>query len=469
VTLCEVSPGSASTTPARARTVDPSGIRRTNEAATDAPTDAPTWGWAVVEIRRDGSWGVPRVVPATGPVEATATAAATAVPGTRQLRELPPILHAHLGSLHVSNGNLHEAVAAFIRGTRVRASSPGRVDCLGRLAHVVALQGDLRSASRLASMVPKPAVGITSPGFDHAQMARSWIALERAEFAQTRLRLEVLDHSSVADEDPWLATSVLLAEARLLIATGQPDAATRLLVGASEVGLPAGGSGWFSDLVTVARAEALLASGEPQRSLAALTPMPVRAGAGAAVVAAAALRGIGDVRGAQAVLSRVVGVLDREPLALQIQAWLLESRLAEDRGKHDRAHFMLDRALRSATAEQMRWPLMQEWRWLRGRVDRDPSLLRSHRDFLSTCQTDEAAPRWRTPHGKSDDLLGAPLTEREGQVLDLLAQMYSTEEIAAALYVSSNTVKTHLKGIFGKLCVNRRVDAVRRGRQLGLC
>ena len=42
-------------------------------------------------------------------------------------------------------------------------------------------------------------------------------------------------------------------------------------------------------------------------------------------------------------------------------------------------------------------------------------------------------------------------------MLDLLAQMYSTEEIAAALYVSANTVKTHLKGIFGKLCVNRRV------------
>ena len=101
--------------------------------------------------------------------------------------------------------------------------------------------------------------------------------------------------------------------------------------------------------MTIARAEALLASGEPQRSLAALTPMPVRAGAEAAVVAAAARRGIGDVRGAQAVLSRVVADLDREPLALQIQAWLLESRLAEDRGKHDRARFVLDRALRSAT------------------------------------------------------------------------------------------------------------------------
>ena len=45
--------------------------------------------------------------------------------------------------------------------------------------------------------------------------------------------------------------------------------------------------------------------------------------------------------------------------------------------------------------------------------------------------------------------------------------MNSTEEIAEALFVSTNTVKTHLKGIFGKLGVNRRVDAVRHGRTLG--
>ena len=130
----------------------------------------------------------------------------------------------------------------------------------------------------------------------------------------------------------------------------------------------------------------------------------------------------------------------------------------------------MDRALRSATAEQMRRPLIRDWRWLRGRVDRNPALLHSHRDYLSTCRVDAPVTQGRrTPVTRSAQLPGAPLTEREGEVLDLLAQMYSTEEIAAALYVSSNTVKTHLKGLFGKLCVNRRVDAVRRGRQLGLC
>ena len=44
----------------------------------------------------------------------------------------------------------------------------------------------------------------------------------------------------------------------------------------------------------------------------------------------------------------------------------------------------------------------------------------------------------------------------------------STEEIAADLYVSVNTVKTHLKSVYRKLSVNRRNEAVRRARELDL-
>jgi LuxR family maltose regulon positive regulatory protein len=438
------------------------------EPTTDeSSADNATWGWAVVEIRRDGTCGVPDIVPATVPVDSTASDALAAAASGR-LQEFAPLLQAPLGSLHVSNGNLLKAAAAFRRGTRSSTSSPGRIDCLGRLAHVMALQGELRRASRLAGRVHESASVTAGAGFDHAQMARSWIALERADFAEARRRLQVVARSIVVDQDPWLAASALLVDARVLLATGEPEASRRLLAGACEEGSPLGGPGWLSDLLTIARAEALLASGEPQRSLAALTPMPEYAGTAAAVVVASARRWIGDVRGAQAVLGRVAADLDREPLALQVQAWLLEARLAEDRGKHDRARSMVDRALRSAAAEQMRRPLMAEWQWLRRHVDRDPALQRSHREFLSTCHVDEAASRGRARHGAAEEL-AAPLTEREGQVLDLLAEMCSTEEIAAALYVSSNTVKTHVRGIFGKLCVNRRVDAVRRGRQIGLC
>jgi LuxR family maltose regulon positive regulatory protein len=59
------------------------------------------------------------------------------------------------------------------------------------------------------------------------------------------------------------------------------------------------------------------------------------------------------------------------------------------------------------------------------------------------------------------------LSGRERDVLRRLARMRTTEEIAADLYVSVNTVKTHLKSAYRKLAVNRRGDAVNRARELG--
>ncbi|WSQ69069.1 LuxR C-terminal-related transcriptional regulator [Streptomyces sp. NBC_01216] len=61
-----------------------------------------------------------------------------------------------------------------------------------------------------------------------------------------------------------------------------------------------------------------------------------------------------------------------------------------------------------------------------------------------------------------------PLSEREREVLGRLAQTMSTDEIAAELFLSVNTVKTHLKHIYRKLAVTRRSEAVRRARELDL-
>jgi len=46
--------------------------------------------------------------------------------------------------------------------------------------------------------------------------------------------------------------------------------------------------------------------------------------------------------------------------------------------------------------------------------------------------------------------------------------MLSTEEIASDLYISVNTVKTHLRNTYRKLGAGGRGEAVRRARQLGL-
>ncbi|MER7970962.1 helix-turn-helix transcriptional regulator, partial [Streptomyces sp. NPDC096080] len=61
-----------------------------------------------------------------------------------------------------------------------------------------------------------------------------------------------------------------------------------------------------------------------------------------------------------------------------------------------------------------------------------------------------------------------PLSGRERDVLRQVAQLKSTEEVAEDLFLSVNTVKSHLKSIFRKLGATRRGEAVRRARELDL-
>ena len=62
----------------------------------------------------------------------------------------------------------------------------------------------------------------------------------------------------------------------------------------------------------------------------------------------------------------------------------------------------------------------------------------------------------------------AELTEREHAVLRLLDTDLSQREIGSALFVSLNTVKTHVRGILRKLDASKRAEAVERARRFGL-
>lgn len=60
------------------------------------------------------------------------------------------------------------------------------------------------------------------------------------------------------------------------------------------------------------------------------------------------------------------------------------------------------------------------------------------------------------------------LTKRESEILTLLVKNLQNQEIAAALYLSESTVKTHLKSIFRKLGVRNRTEALSLALRLGL-
>lgn len=70
--------------------------------------------------------------------------------------------------------------------------------------------------------------------------------------------------------------------------------------------------------------------------------------------------------------------------------------------------------------------------------------------------------------GKSLDSEVALLTNRETEILDLVAQGMSNKEIAEQLFVSKYTVESHIKHIYRKLSVTKRTKAVSTARSLGI-
>jgi LuxR family maltose regulon positive regulatory protein len=152
-------------------------------------------------------------------------------------------------------------------------------------------------------------------------------------------------------------------------------------------------------------------------------------------------------------------------LAVQAEAWLLDALASDAMADHDRAAASLERALDLAE---------------------HGGLCRSFLDAGAPARSLLARYRQRVPTSWSylDQLLQASaesaqvtvvspkliehLTEREHTVLRYLPSLMTYEEIAADLYVSLNTVKTHAYGIFRKLGVTGRRQAVRSARELHL-
>jgi LuxR family maltose regulon positive regulatory protein len=87
-------------------------------------------------------------------------------------------------------------------------------------------------------------------------------------------------------------------------------------------------------------------------------------------------------------------------------------------------------------------------------------------DVVHVFASTVATPRER--QSVADPLVGPVLTPREREVLSELARGATYADIAAALYVSENTVKTHVSSLYGKLAVSRRSEALAVARTLHL-
>jgi LuxR family maltose regulon positive regulatory protein len=212
----------------------------------------------------------------------------------------------------------------------------------------------------------------------------------------------------------------------------------------------------------VARARILLAQDQPIAALQRLEPALQRATAGQRwghVIAIRLLQALAHQR------------LDEEAQALAVLSEAV--RLGEPEGylrsfmdEGPRMEALLSR-LRKKCAKQGPTPYLDT---LLTAFQQESKAHQPVEESSKAPQLVEKSSKAHQPVEKSSQSqhLPEPLSEREWQVLQLLAQGRSNQEIAQALVIALDTVKRHVSHIFAKLGVTNRVQAVKQARDLGL-
>jgi LuxR family maltose regulon positive regulatory protein len=242
--------------------------------------------------------------------------------------------------------------------------------------------------------------------------------------ASTALELLRRAHAAATPLPRPLELSGIILEADLRLALGEPESARTMLEALGDVPEAA---------IGLARVE--LASGDP--SAAATTIAHFRS----------------DERSAL------------RPYA-NVEAWLIDALAHDVLHDDQRSLHSLERALDAAEPRGLRHPFFRLGPRVHALVRRHARSETRHRALVAELLTALDAGERGRPTG-SRPLL-EPLSERELTVLRFLPTMMSNAEIAAELFVSVNTIKTHLRHVYAKLGATNRREAVRRARELRL-
>jgi LuxR family transcriptional regulator, maltose regulon positive regulatory protein len=376
------------------------------------------------------------------------------------------------GDLDSATGHLERAHASARDGgndwTALAATAHLAVACAFR-GHIV---GALRHAERAVSLAQRRGWGRSEPA-GAAYCVQAAVAIQRGRREDAAALVARASEALHETRDRPLRAVHALNRALLLSDGGEPEAALSVLqVARDEIG------DWpllapLDDQLLAREALLRAAVGEGEVGRALLeraeretpTSVPV-------ANALARLRLLeGDPDAARDVLAPHLGVGDDVsdtgmPVSVRAEAWLLDALALDALAEHDDAASSLERSLDLAEPAGLSRLIVEHGNLVRPLLRRHVRHGTAHPAIVGeVLETIEHRGSERSPVAV---LLAEPLSEREQAILRYLPTMMSNQEIAGELFVSVNTVKTHLKAIYRKLDVSGRREAVQRGRELGL-
>jgi LuxR family maltose regulon positive regulatory protein len=345
--------------------------------------------------------------------------------------------------------------------------------------------GDLTAARRSAAdvLTGRRSLESAPPGADRSELSQ---AAELAALAQALLSLRCDDLSSAQrllegidpqltghfPGEPSVGAVAALIRARVLVADGDATGATALLSRLRETWGPAHPA--LADVLTLAEGEVALRVGNTGRARAVL--LLVEEGehfdrADGRLLRGGLLIAEGDFKSALEAVepcldSAADGAADGVTLQEQISGLLIAAAAQRRLGLADEAAGLLEQALTLAEPEGAYRAFLDAGAAVRSAMTVLIAPTSRHAGFAGRIleRFDAQTPR---PSGPAD-AVSVPLTDSERAVLRFLPSHMTNEEISQALFLSINTVKTHLRSAYRKLGVSSRREAIARGRRLGL-
>jgi LuxR family transcriptional regulator, maltose regulon positive regulatory protein len=411
----------------------------------------------------------------TGDLEAATAAARRAEALARQLPEDAYARHPELrvqllsgrAAVELWSGRLDAAAAGFRAGIAACAPEAGyeRTDCLGYLALVEALHGQLSRAAGHADEVAEVMRSVSESVAEHitsaVSVALASVHLQRGDMQEAHTQLKRAEAALRVCPDKLVSALACMVTAQRRLAEGRAEAASEMIRRARQDWSP---PDWLELRLTILESRAQVLAGDIEAAVAAAERVHPQSVPEAAAALAHAWLASGDHQAARHALDAVA------PEGLGLPGLLVDARLSYNTGDSRRGRRSLEGALAAARPERLKLPFTLEQAWMRQVLRRDPELAQAFREMLEP--TEAALIAVAAQRQPTDDeqapLVVDGLSEREREVLTLLSGMLSTAEIATEMYLSVNTVKTHLRSIYRKLSAAHRGEAVRRARQLQL-